>query len=121
IRSQLLYPVELQTPLRAETGKSRKSRKGASNVGAELPRQYDATTSFRRCSGEIIGFDESYAGVRAVAADDGGVGAGGEGREDSSFVCIVRRQSSGNKFSRAGICEPTVVTPDNGAVGVVKL
>jgi hypothetical protein len=77
IRSQLLYPVELQTLGIFEFRMSIFDRR--------------TQTGLR----QVVGFDDGHAGVRAVPADDRGIRAGSERRQDGGLVGVSGGETGG--------------------------
>src|ERR1051326_675189 len=101
IRGQLLYPVELQTPL----------------ILIFDFRLQEATA--KRGLRQIVSLDESDAGV-ALTANDGGVSARWKRRQDCSFSCGAGSETCKEKVGGAGISNPAVVGFKKGAVVVVQ-
>src|SRR5688572_2224974 len=116
IRSQLLYPVELQTlvPRGAGSFKEAARRRNAFRLDGVSPYQ-----ARKARSGEIVGLDQGNAGVGTLTANDGGIHAGRERGQRGGFTRIRGRQTCRLNFGCAGVALPVVVRFQEGAVVVV--
>src|SRR5204862_5655786 len=69
---------------------------------------------------EVKNFDDGVADAVVCSADDGGVGAGRQARQDRGFLRIIRRNAAVFDLGFLGLL-PVIVRGDGGAVAVVEL